>query len=98
MSKKEFGAIINEALPVRNYIAEIREIVAIDFPLLVTKDIAGNLIGVTYETEWQEGGTTPIINKKGEVVGYKPDYESKSLTKKKTKRIDENIKKTIAFK
>lgn len=96
MSIKEFGTVKITEKKSRDYASEIYETAGLNFPLVISKNENGELIGVRYETEWQEGSTKPIKNKKGMVVDYEPSYENKSLTKDQIKKIDDYIQQNIA--
>ncbi len=66
-----------------DFITEIHELLGCKPPISATVS-GGKLLQVSVETEWKEGGTTPveIVNKDGEtVVDYEEDYTEKKLTK-----------------
>lgn len=58
----------------------------------VTVDgINGEITAISCETEWKEGDTKPVKNKKGEITGYKENFKNKSLTQAQIKKIDAYI-------
>lgn len=87
MSVKSFGQEPAEPL---NHAEELHKLVGCAFPVKITT-VSSELVAVEYETEWKEGGTSPIKNKKGEIVDYKEDYTDMKLTDKQIKKIDAYI-------
>lgn len=63
----------------------------IDFPLQVDVDEYGNVTGARYESEWQTGGTEPVLNDAGEIVDYAQNYETHKLTKAEISKLDKAI-------
>lgn len=65
------------------------------FPVTVTV-LGGELLQVSFETEWQEGTTTPVEDEHGNIVDYEPNYTKKKLTQAEIKKINdyanENVK------
>lgn len=98
MSIKTFGAH-SSSEPVKqpdDYIADLQKLVDCKFPISATVSKTGELLGVTYETTWREGSTTPVTNKKGRVTKHDEDYTERELTPAQIKKIDaylsENVK------
>lgn len=88
MATKEFTSKTPAA---HDYATEIQGLVKGNFPVTVEVDQTGKLTKVSYETEWQEGSTKPVTNKKGEIIDYKPEYKKCSLAKDEIKKIDDYI-------
>lgn len=90
MATKTFG---KEQKTSQDYIADIYKLAGAQFPIEVTV-ANGQLIKVTYETEWKEGSTTPYTKPDG-TIGYKANYTNKKLTVAQIKKIDAHIKEHI---
>lgn len=98
MATKTFGA---EPAKERDYVAELQKEVGVKFPIQVTTQ-NGELINLSYETEWQEGGTRPIetseIDEAGNpVIEYEENYTKHKLTAAQIKKIDAWAKENIAL-
>lgn len=94
MATKTFGK-----LPKTNqdFIDEIHKLADDKFPLSVTS-ANGKLLNVSYETTWQEGGTTPVetIDESGNtVIDYEGSYSKHKLSAAQIKKIDAYIEKNI---
>lgn len=79
----------------RDYMAEVYELVGVNFPIQISMDRDNNLIGASYSTEWKEGGTEPVIDRRGNVLDHEESYENKKLTKDQIKQIDAFINENI---
>lgn len=79
----------------KDYNKEMQELVGVTLPVTTTVDSAGRLISASYEPEWKEGGTTPVTDKKGNVVDYKEDYIVKKLTKDQVSKLDKYIQENV---
>lgn len=75
-------------------IEKMQKLVGKKVPVLVDR-LDGKVTNITYEREWKEGGTTPVTNKKGEVVDYKENYKIVKLTDSEAKKLDEFVKDQI---
>lgn len=103
MSIKSYGKTTKDLLtqnPAQELRDELYELIGAQFPLSLLFDQQQNLIGVTYETTWKEGGTEPVekVNKKtGETtIEYKENYSNKKLTDKQIDTVDNWIKHKLA--
>lgn len=93
MITKTFG-IITTTIP-RDYAKELQDVVGVSLPVGIVLNNVGELIGVSYESEWKDGGTKPITDKKGNVTDYEEDYTVKKLTKDQIIRLDNYIKENV---
>lgn len=71
-------------------IDEVYKLVGERFPIQVVVD-QEQIKSLSYETEWEEGTTKAVENKKGEVVDYKPSYTKKKLTAVQVKTLEKYI-------
>lgn len=100
MSIKKFGVhkTANQKTA-ETYIAELQKLVGVNFPISVTVDNDGNLIGASYEAEWKEGGTEPVehVNKKTKeiTITYKENYKNLKLSAADIKKVDDYIAGTL---
>lgn len=94
MATKTYGTQAEDYTP-RDYLAEMQEIAGPGAPLAVQVSSDNKLIGASYETEWKEGSTTPVHNKKGEITRYKENYKSKKLTQDQVKKLDKYIDENL---
>lgn len=94
MSTKEFNTFSADLR--RDYAAEMQELVGANMPISIRTNVSGELEAVTFETEWKEGTTEPVLDEDDKVIGYKENYTSQKLDRKKVKKleayIDENLK------
>jgi hypothetical protein len=64
-------------------------------PLRIDWAADGSVTSMTYDSEWKEGGTTPVekTDKKTKkvTVTYKENYTDHKLTKSDTKKLDDYI-------
>lgn len=80
----------------RNYGLEMQELVGAKCPVSTVVSRDGKLLSASYETDWKEGGTAPVTNKKGEITGYKENYKDKQLTKAQVSKLDKYISENLA--
>lgn len=98
MATKSFGTHDQpEQTERRDYAAELRKLVGTSFPLSLTLGRDGSLIGATYDTQWQEGGTEPVTDEAGNVTDYKENYEKKKLTADQVKQIDKYLAENVTL-
>lgn len=83
MSTKSFG----DQPESRNFAEELYELVGVSFPLTL-RVTNGQLVSLTYESEWQEGSTTAVANGE-DGFDYQQDYKKKSLTKAQQKKVED---------
>ena len=100
MATKVFGSHDKPAKTANDYSAELYEIIGARFPLSLKVE-NGKMTGVSYETEWQEGTTTPVDTGKVDdngnpIIDYKENYTKRKLTAAQIKKVDAYIKKNIA--
>lgn len=102
MTVKTFGSHKEPATQaeVRDYASELQDLVGAKFPVSVSVNSAGNLIGASYESSWKEGGTTPVELTDPETndvtIEYREDYKDKKLSASQVKQIDGWLKENIA--
>lgn len=95
MATKSFGTTLEESDQSRDYTAEIRKLAGgAQFPLTVVTNRDGELIGVNYETQWQEGSTEAVEAKDG-TIENKADYKKQKLTKAQIKAIDDYVSENL---
>lgn len=95
MDTKNFGTAATEP---RDYATEAQELVGVQFPIETTVDQQGNLVGVSYNSTWREGSTTPkeVTDKNGKAsIEYEENYTDKKLTNAQIKKIDQYIQENI---
>lgn len=82
-----------------DYIAEIYELVGVNFPIRIVTDKAGRITEFSYDKNWKEGGTEAVEskpNKDGKIkINYIEKYIQRSLTKAQIKQIDEYFAKYL---
>lgn len=97
MATKSFGT--TEIETVKRPHEELYELVGVEFPLSLTIDKSGSIIGASYDTTWKTGTTTPTEKydrktKETETV-YEEDYEDHKLTAAQIKAIDGWLKENV---
>ncbi len=96
MAIKTFG---KELKTNQDFVDEVYALAGANFPLTISV-ANGQLLSVTYETEWQEGTTTPVEKPDPETgeptIEYKGDYKKQKLSAAQIKKIDAWVKDNIA--
>ena len=95
MATKTFGKVPKTS---DEYLDELYKEAGATFPVKVVVD-AGKLFSISYDTDWKEGGTTPVEvkdKKTGAVtIDYKENYSNKKLSAAQIKKIDAWIEKNL---
>lgn len=74
-----------------DHIKAMQDLIGANVPIIVKTSSDGKLLSATYESEWKEGGTTPILNNKGKITGYTENYNLLTLTPEEIAQLDQYI-------
>jgi hypothetical protein len=72
---------------------KLNKLIGKNFPVRTTY-ANGQVIGVSYDTEWLEGTTEPVENKDG-TIKNKPNHKKQKLTASEIKQVDKWLKDNI---
>jgi hypothetical protein len=97
MATKDFGT--HTPNNSEDIAAELRKLVGANLPLKITTS-NGVLVGVSYDTIWQEGTTEAVstgeLDENGvEQLDYKANYKKQRLSKDQIKKLDNYIAKAL---
>lgn len=93
MATKTFGTHEVKRLDTAELTAEIWKLAGVKFPISTTI-VDNKLVGVTFETTWQEGTTSPVENEDGTIENV-GDYTTRKLTAKQIETVEDWIESKL---
>lgn len=96
MATKNFGATDLQPRDIgAEAMAAVHKLVGENVPVKIGV-LNDKIVQFSFDTEWQEGGTTPVVDMKTkQVTGYKEDYTTKKLSAAQVAKLEKWAKENV---